>query len=110
MDLLGRIGQFRLLIRDRDAKFTPVFNDIFTSEGVRVVKAPLQRPTRPLARSAGGAISEAERVLVLRSGVRLHEFGADPAADATPYAFVCIGPSPSVRSMRGSLVDFVSRC
>lgn len=44
MDLLGRIGQFRLLARDRDAKFTAVVNDIFTSEGVRVVKSPLRAP------------------------------------------------------------------
>ncbi len=44
MDLADHIGQFKFLVRDRDAKFTDAFDAIFASEGIRILRTPVRAP------------------------------------------------------------------
>ena len=55
MHLAGRIGSFRFFVRDRDAKFTAEFDDVLTSEGVRIVRLLRGPPGRIVMSNAGHA-------------------------------------------------------
>jgi hypothetical protein len=44
MELAERAGRFRFLIRDRDGKFSQVFDEVFTGSGIRLIKTPPRSP------------------------------------------------------------------
>jgi hypothetical protein len=44
LDLGGRAAEFTFLIRDRDSKFTSMFDAGFASEGMRILRTPVRAP------------------------------------------------------------------
>lgn len=50
-----RAGEFRFLVRDRDAKFTRVFDEVMAGNGTRVIKIPSRSPGANGLRSGGYA-------------------------------------------------------
>lgn len=44
MDLDDLVAQFKFLIRDRASKFTSMFDAVFASEGIQIIKTPIRSP------------------------------------------------------------------
>jgi transposase InsO family protein len=68
MDLGERVAAFQFLIRDRDAKFTDVFDAVFTSDGLRILRTPVRAPrANAIAERWIGAVRREllDRILIL---------------------------------------------
>jgi putative transposase len=44
----------KFLLRDRDAKFSAGFDEVFSSQGVRVIRLPYRSPVATVCRTLGG--------------------------------------------------------
>ena len=44
MDLDERAESIKFLLRDRDTKFTAVWDAVFTAAGIRILRSPIQAP------------------------------------------------------------------
>jgi len=64
----------RFVLRDRDSKFSGPFDEVFRSEGVRIVKTPIRLPLR--TRTPSGGPHRPDRVPGLDSGARASPPGA----------------------------------
>jgi putative transposase len=91
MDLGERADQFRFLIRDRDSKFTAMFDDVFVGSNVRIVKTSNRQGRIPFAERFVGTLPRECLDHLLIYGERhlrriLAEYAALQPAPASPVA------------------------
>jgi hypothetical protein len=82
----GALGDITFVIRDRDSKFTGGFDEVFRTEGVRVIQTPFRSP------QANAHAERSAAARPLRSGRRRHHPRSPQSSnssDATDSAVSC---------------------
>jgi putative transposase len=80
MDLGDQAEQLRFLVRDRDSKFTPAFDAVFTGADIRIIRTPVRAPrANAIAQRFSGTLRRECLDHLLITGRRhleavLHEF------------------------------------
>jgi putative transposase len=70
MNLGDRVAQFTFVIRDRDSKFTSIFDAVFANESMRILRTPMRAPrANPIAERWIGTIRREllDRMLIINS-------------------------------------------
>jgi hypothetical protein len=96
MDLGDRLAGFRLLIRDRDSKFTSVFDAVFASESIRILRTPVRAPrANAIAERWIGTLRREllDRMLIVNRR-HLETALAEYVAQTTPPGRITNRPSP----------------
>ena len=68
MELTEQAAALKLLVRDRDAKFTASFDAVFAADGIRIIKTPVRAPrANAIAERVGGTIrrERLDRLLIV---------------------------------------------
>jgi transposase InsO family protein len=75
LDLGDRAGGFRFLIRDRDSKFTAIFDEVFRAEGIRIALTAPQAPRMNaiMERWAGSVRREVLDRMLIINAAHLHK-------------------------------------
>jgi putative transposase len=113
LDLGGHAGDFKFLIRDRDSKFTAMFDDVFRAEGIRIVLTAPRAPRMNaiMERWVGSVRRELlDRILIINAAhlrKALYEYeshynGHRPHRALNQASPIRALPTPSTRTSRSS--------
>jgi transposase InsO family protein len=114
LSITGSLDEKKLLIRDRDAKFSGPFDEVFRTEGLRVVKTPVRAPrANAFAERWVGTVRRECLDHVLIFGRRHLEHVLDAYAEhynrARPHRSIDLRPPDHAASAEGVVCSRIRR-